>query len=233
MKKFLTVMLTLALLLGVSTALAAGKLQTSQEAVYVAEGYSNVYVYVYAEVTNAGDKNVQYSDGLFEVYDADGNVLESTTYLSCYPEYLAPGEVGYLYGYLSIKDTTDTSVAADYMLNVTGKGSNENPTHYLPAEAVYEKVETSYSSYDYVYSTVTNDLDSTVREYRTVIALYDAEGNLKFVDAHGEGTVGIPAGNKAEVSFSLSYNDAMEYLVENEGYNFADVRTLAYTEIEE
>ena len=91
MKKIVALLLAACLTLGCASALAAGKLTVNQETYTAVAGYSFVG-YVFAEVENTGDKNIEFGNGLLEILTADGDPMDSTDIYSMYPSILAPGE---------------------------------------------------------------------------------------------------------------------------------------------
>ena len=95
MKKIVALLLAACLTLGCASALAAGKLTVNQETYTAVAGYSFVG-YVFAEVENTGDKNIEFGNGLLEILTADGDPMDSTDIYNMYPSILAPGEKGYV-----------------------------------------------------------------------------------------------------------------------------------------
>ncbi len=138
----LAALMILVLLCG--SALAAGKLSVTQENFYAVEGYS-LYGYVFARIENTGDKPVEYSSGLLEVYDADGNTLCSDTYPSVYGRYLQPGEFAYYKQYERVENQESADVIDDYALTVTGKGGTDGTTMRVPLESADYLPDFQYS----------------------------------------------------------------------------------------
>ena len=87
MKKWTALLLTLALALSATSAMAAGKLTVNQETYVAAEGYS-LKSYIFAEVENTGDKNIAFNDCLLEILNADGDPTDNETIYRMYPEIL-------------------------------------------------------------------------------------------------------------------------------------------------
>lgn len=174
MKKIISVLLVV-LLLSVSTATyAAGKLSVDQENFHVVSSYWT-YGYAFAKVTNVGDKAVKVNAGVLEIYDAAGEVLASSDYLSAYAEYLEPGEYTYVKMYSEIKSGT----ASDYSLTLTSKSDNSKHTLRLPVETDLQLgVQSGWWTYNYMYATVTNNTDEPIYGIKVVLALLDAEGNI-------------------------------------------------------
>ena len=69
MKRIALFALTLVMVFAVACpALAAGKLVVNQEKFYSLEPYDDsFYTYIFAEVTKAGDKPVEFGKGLWEI----------------------------------------------------------------------------------------------------------------------------------------------------------------------
>jgi len=108
--KRLAIILLVLVLLPVS-AFAAGKATVTQEAFYVRPFTTYYAGEIYAEITNTGDKPVIFNGGLVELYDANGDAIESQNLYSCYPAILAPGEKGYLYRTITVKEATEAEKA--------------------------------------------------------------------------------------------------------------------------
>lgn len=70
MKKVLSLMLVVVLLMCSTTALAAGKLQVVQENCHFVKSYWN-YLYTFAKVENVGDKPIKVNAGVLEIYEND------------------------------------------------------------------------------------------------------------------------------------------------------------------
>ena len=232
MKRIALFALTLVMVLtAVCPAFAAGKLVVNQEKFYSIEPYDDsFYVYIFAEVTNAGDKAVEYKNGLWEIYDANGDTLDSSDWLYCYPDVLEPGEIGYVSAYMSLDDVDSVDDAADYLLTVTGVGAKENPNVILPATVKYTYEKGDYRDYHKLIATVTNDTNEVVYDYRVVFAVKDAQGNLLYTENVQPSYVGILPGTSVEVTRDLSYDNVVESLLEQGILNFDQVEVIAYVD---
>ncbi len=214
-----------------STAFAAGKLSVVQENFLILP-YSDYHAgYVYAEVKNVGDKPVEFNGGLFELYDAEGNSIESSNYLRCYPEVLNAGETGYLYVSKYVEEAKDRSFIDDYLLTVTGKGSKEKSTVYFTVNSTrLEEISEGYWSYHYITADIENKTDDTQYDFHVVYALKDADGKLLYVDYANPSYVGFKTGTSMEVRVSVD-SDVVECFDEN-GIVPSVVDAIAYVEIE-
>lgn len=235
MKRIALFALTLVMILTAACpALAAGKLVVNQETFYSLEPYDgSFYTYIYAEVTNTGDKPVEFNNALWEVFNADGDAIDSTDWLYCYPDVLEPEGVGYIYGYISLDDVTSTEDAADYSLTVSGKSAKENNVVILPATVEYRFTEGDWRNYYELVATVTNDTENVVYDYRVVFVVKNAEGKLLFVDSVQPSYVGILPGTSIEVTRDLSYDSVVEELMEAGIMTFDQVEVVAYYEIDD
>lgn len=235
MKRIALFALTLVMILTAACpALAAGKLVVDQETFYSLEPYDgSFYTYIYAEVTNTGDKPVEFNNALWEVFNADGDAIDSTDWLYCYPDVLEPEGVGYIYGYISLDDVTSTEDAADYSLTVSGKSAKENNVVILPATVEYRFTEGDWRNTHELVATVTNDTENVVYDYRVVYAVKNAEGKLLYVESVQPSYVGILPGTSIEVTRDLSYDSVVEELLEAGILSFDQVEVVAYYEIDD
>jgi len=227
MKKVIILVLLASILLPAS-ALAAGKLTVTQEAFYVRPYFSYFAGETYAEVTNTGDKPVKFNGGMIELYDADGNSIESSNLYSLYPPILGPGEVGYLYDTTSVKEAEDKSYIDDYALTVTSKGENEEVIRYLPSDGRFGEVQRSrYFSEYRLTAIITNDTDETLEKVTVAIALYDANDKLIYADKITPYNIGIPSGQSIEFNTRVDSRILEAWAEETEP---ARIVTIAYSE---
>lgn len=89
-------LLSLALLMIALPALAAGKLQTDQENLWEVKTDWSHDAFLFAKVTNVGDRDISISSGVFEAYDAEGQPIASDDYAEAYVKCLKPGEYTYV-----------------------------------------------------------------------------------------------------------------------------------------
>lgn len=224
MKKIVSLMLILTLLCCSSAALAAGKLQVTQENYHYVKSYRD-YVYAYSKVENVGDRPIKVNAGVFEVYDANGDVLTSTDYMNAYAAYLQPGE--YTYVKMSV-EIEEGQTPDDQMLTLTGKSDSSKTALHLPVETKLELgVQSGWQTYNYMYATVTNNTDDIVYNVAVVLALLDAEGNILYIDNHSlYTTLGINPGSTVTIREDIS-SSFMDYFEAND-YAPAKVDALAY-----
>ncbi len=203
MKKTISLLLALALGLSSSAALAAGKLTVNQETYIPIESHS-LKSYLFAELENTGDKNIEYGDGLLEILTEDGDPMDSDSIYSMYPEVLAPGEKGYLYTTAYVSDAEKLEDISDYTLTVTGKSTKEEAPTRLESTAEYTTITNKWGDEEPVVRlTLVNKTEETVYDGQAVFGLYDAEGRLLLVSSNAAYNIGIPAGQSLEMLFPI------------------------------
>ncbi len=183
MKKLVCLFLSLMLVLTcASAALAAGKLNVVQENFYVLDSFKT-YAYTFAKVQNVGNKPIAVNAGVMEVYDANGDVITSSDYLSRYARVLQPDEYTYVSIFKDIEDPENVVKPYDYMLTVTGKTDDKSTTVRFPVEPKLSLNEDEgWRKTSYMYATVTNNTDEIQYNISVVLALLDAEGNILCVE---------------------------------------------------
>lgn len=228
MKKLVSLLLVLALCLGCTSAFAAGKLNVVQENTCYINEYSP-YFYAYAKVENSGDKPIKVNAGVLEVYNADGDPIASADYLSAGARYLQPGE--YTYVRMNAYDgLSEDAVPADYALTLTGKAEKDYENVRFQAEGKLEmNVQVDkWSTYNFMYATVTNNTEETVYNVQVAMALLDAEGNVLYVCEDSLYNVGIPAGGSVVFRQNIP-SEFMKYFEAN-SITPASVDAIAYIE---
>lgn len=232
MKRIVSIALVVLALLPAG-ALAAGKLTTTQENFYAVDNYS-VYGYAFARVENVGDKPVEYSAGLLEIYDANGDTLASDSYLSVYPKYLLPGEYGYVRAYENVDTAQSYTDVDDYLLTVTGKSSSGVTAKRFACETEWlpDFQRTQYSTADYMVATFTNDTDQTIFDIEVVLTLLDDEGNILDVeDVSLYSSIGVNPGSSVTVREEV--NGGLREAYERAGRTATHVDAIAYVYVEE
>lgn len=211
--------------------LAAGKLSVVQEKFYVLP-YSSYHAgYVFAEVKNIGDKPVEFNGGLLELFDEEGNSIESENYIRCYPNFLDAGETGYIYLYKSVKEATDKNFIDDYLLTITGKGAkNMLVTRLEVSNPRHEVNESGYWRRDYLVVDITNNTEQTKYDFYVVFAVRDQNDNLLFVNSVNPSYVGIKQSNTVEVT-SMFDSDFIKFFEEN-NITIGSVEAIAYVKTE-
>jgi len=227
MKKLLTLTISLLVVFSVP-ALAAGKITVTQESFYVRPYWSNFASEIYAELTNTGDKPVKFNGGMIELFNEDGDSIESSNIYSCYPPILGPGEVGYIFDTTSVKEAEEKSYIDDYVLTVTSKGENKETIKYLPSDGTYLEEDRNFFKELRISATIQNDTDSTLEKVTVAIALYDADDKLIYADYVSPYSIGVPSGQS--IVFYTRVDNRIYELWETEGISPARVVTIAYSE---
>ncbi|MGN0753180.1 MAG: hypothetical protein ACI4ME_01890 [Aristaeellaceae bacterium] len=228
MKKTVCLMLAMMLCLASVPALAAGKLNVTQENYHFVVSYGR-YVYAYAKVENSGDRPIKVNAGVLEIYDENGDVLSSTDYHNAYATYLQPGEYTYVRMYDGLEEN---QVPADYMLTLVGKSDNSRVAFRLPAEASFEMgVKEEWQTHNYLYAQVTNPTDKVLYSVETVFALLDAEENIIYIESKSlYSEIGIMPGQSVMVRLDIPTNYT-DYFAAN-GIVPASVDAISYVLME-
>ncbi|MBE5804454.1 MAG: hypothetical protein E7316_08080 [Clostridiales bacterium] len=229
MKKLVALVLALALCFTCVSALAAGKLSVTQENTHFITSYSNYY-YAYAKVENVGDKAIKVNAGVLEVYNADGDAITSSDYISAYARYLEPGEYTYVRAY---EDIEDGQTPDDYSLTITGKAEKDYANQRFATETNLElNVDAGWTTRNYMYATVTNTTDDVLYDLSVVLALLDAEGNILYIDSDDLYTErGLTPGSSMVFRKDIPSN-YIEYFEANDLVP-ATVDAIAYIEVEQ
>jgi len=227
MKKLLAFIIVLLIVLS-TPAFAAGKLTVTQEAFYV-RTYSSYFAgAIYAELTNTGDKPVKFNGGLIELFNEDGDSIESSNIYSCYPPILGPGEAGYIYFTTPVKEAEEKSYIDDYTLTVTSKGENKEGIKYLPSVGEYIEIQKSSSKDFNLSATIQNDTDSLLKKISVAFALYDADDKLIYTDYTSPYSIGVPSGQTIVVFTNVERRIIDVW--ETDGISPARIETIAYSE---
>ena len=234
-KKLITTLApALALTCLMGSALAAGKLTVTQENFYVVNGYS-IYGYALARIENTGDRPVEYSAALLEIYDKEGNTLASDTYPSVYGKYLQPGEYAYVKEYERVENIDTYLDVDDYVLNMTGKSSSGYKTLRLNCDSATYTPDlqvTRYSKRNRIECSFTNTTDETIFDLQVVMALLDAEGNILAIESQSlYSGVGVNPG--ATLTIRADVDDAMREAYERAGLVPDHVDAYAFVYVEE
>lgn len=204
MKKIICFFLSFILMFLSISAFAAGKLSTTKENFWVINGWTT-YAYAYARIENIGNKPINVNAGVLEVYDADGNVITSTDYMSTYAKTLQPNEYTYIKLSKDINIAEDVGKPDDYMLTITGKTDDSSWTKRLPVETKLSLNETNgWWTYDYMYVTITNNTDETIYNISTVVVLLDDNNNILYLDDDTMYSYGLLPGNSVVLKKQIS-----------------------------
>jgi len=214
MRKTLAMILCL-LMLVVSAAAAEGAITVNQEVLQIIETSYSTYGMLYAKVENTGDAPIALGDGTLAIFDADNAILATSDYVSTIPynAILEPGD------YVYLRDTTyfdDGVTAADvgtHMFSIKEYDYNGYPFVKVPCEAAMNfENEEHYG--DYIDVTITNSLDYVMYDFRVAVALYDAEGNLIYVNYDYDDSIGLHPGSTMTMMVYVD-SDVLDYCEAN------------------
>lgn len=231
MKKTIILLLCLALVFSIQTAFAAGKLNVEKENFCVISSWGT-NGYAFAKVANVGNKPIKINAGILELFDAEGENITSSDSLYKYAEYLQPDEYTYVYMKSSV-ESEQVELVDDYLLTITGKSENDylskrfavSDLQYVP------NVKSGWSTYDYLYATVTNDSEDVLYGITVLLVLLDDKDNILFLDTVSTGSnVAILPGSSIRVKTSV--DDGYLKYFEKEGITPTKVDAIAYKNIE-
>lgn len=223
---------------GVFVAEGADGLSVTKYHVMTKESTNYVYVYLFLEVTNNGSSAVE-TDGEFYVYDTAGKEVEDQSYLNTYPAVLGPGQTGYVSEYVMVSKK-DTGVKSgndigQVRMKLYRESYNRNPDLPTFAQSAGE-VGAGKDKYGnqqaHVYRVaVANNTGSDLTSPHVVVALYDNQGRLVYVDQSQVNCfsgVTIPNGNGLVVEGNVP-TDLSEGIVAA-GIVVDSIQTLAYVD---
>ncbi len=234
MKRMLAITLVLCLIVIASpvTVFAAGKIAVTQENCITLDDWG-VNSYVYARIENTGDKPAEYSSGLFEVYDTNGDTLASTTYLNVHGLVLQPGEYAYVDADVSIDEPHSAADVDDHMLTVTAKNGSESQTLRFACETEWapDYPVNSYWTGDYMIATFTNTTEDVLYDVSFAFALLDDQNNILCVEDESlYDSVGIAAGSTVVVRVEVS--ESLLEFYENKGITPTHADAYAYVDVD-
>jgi hypothetical protein len=223
-RKITLFMLTLTIVC--APALAAGDLTVNMDNMLAYDSYGYATVEVYAEIENTGDRDIEFSSGVVELFDADGNTVASTDYLYSYPPVLAPGDKGYASAVLYMEEGIAAADIADYSITVLGKNATTQVIRYESEGTYLADVEEQYWTYDYVVAEIKNETDDPAYNFYCAYVIKDEAGDVLHFTYTSAYDVGIPAGGSILMRLTVP-----DYVIERfaeQGVSPATVETFAY-----
>ena len=213
------------------SASAAGKISVTQENFYSPESIFN-YNYAFCKVENIGDKPIKVNAGIFEVFDVNGDVINSSDYLSDHASYLQPGE--YTYAEMLCETPEDiTEMPDDYALTITGKNDKSVISYRLPVKTELKLQEDAgYYKQDNMYTEITNTTDEVIYDVSLVSALLDDQGNILYMeDKSFYNDMGIMPGSSIVVRLEIP--SSFVELYEANALKPTVVDSIAYVDIDQ
>ncbi len=177
LRSAMLLLVSVLLISAASPALGAGKLEAVTETLHVIPYYSGMNCVLYIEYSNTGDKAVEFNSALLELFDPEGNSIESANVDRSYPKVLQPGEKGYAY-VVKYVETADKAFIDDHMLSSMGKGKITQDVRRFKTTARYETVTEGYYTNDYLIATIENDTDAVLRSFEIIFSAKDAQGAI-------------------------------------------------------
>ena len=165
----------------------------------------NDEVYAFARVENTSSKPLSIYNTLFEIYDADDELIKSEDYISYAPSVLQPGESAYLYKNMYLEEGTSANDVADYEMDLNGNPDVYYTITRFPCEVEYVTNDERSGDQGMIYVTVTNDTDETVFDMRVVCALLNDIGEVLYV-SNNSTSIGLLPGATVVFPMYSDYN---------------------------
>ncbi|MDR2656365.1 MAG: hypothetical protein LBB86_00895 [Oscillospiraceae bacterium] len=230
MKKILTaVIVSLVLLLGiVAPALAAGKITVTKEAFYVVPYLYQFAGAIYGEYTNTGDKPVEVSGNVFELFDASGEAIASERIYSCYPSVLQPGERGFFFETSDVQESTSASDIDDYSITFVGQSTKDEIVKINAEAALMEVPHYSGTPALRYYVDIENTTDELANGPEVVLAFFDSEGNILYVAYESAYGISLYPGSKIQMNGDIS--TSVRNQLSTDGVTIDSVEAIAWYE---
>ncbi len=187
----------------------------------------NDYVYAFARVENTSDKEVAITNPLFEIYDANDDLIKSEEYLTCEPSVLQPGEYAYLYKSMYLEDGIKAADVADYVMDVNIKNDSYYTYTRFPVTVEYIEKDPNNGDRPMIYATITNDTDETVFDMRVIAALMNDIGEVVYVNTNSTNMGLLPG---SAVVFPLYVDSTVQSYMETNGITPVSCDAIAFTQ---
>ncbi len=189
------------------------------------EGGSD-YIYAFARVENTSEKELYIYNPLFEIYDANDDVIKSEDYLTCEPSVLQPGESAYLYKNLWLDEGISANDVADYVMDLNAKPESYYTITRFPAEVEYVAKDPK-NNQPMIYVTVTNNTEETVFGMRVVSALLNDIGEVLYVRTNSTDLGLLPG---CQAVFPMYVDSSIAKYLDANGIEPASADAIAFTE---
>ena len=190
---------------------AEGKLTVTDKTVVINDGDDSGHFY--AKIENDGDTPIGIDNGKLVLFSENDDILETSEYIGAYPSRLIlnPGEYTYLSEFLWNSSLKNQKIGdIKFSIGSTDRGKE---VISIPCEAVCS-IEGSDSYDNYIYVTIKNE-DKQIRfGYYVVVALYDTDGKLIYVDQNCYEKIGLHPDSSFTVGMYVD-NDSLEYYEAN------------------
>ncbi|MBR4080441.1 MAG: hypothetical protein IKK21_01490 [Clostridia bacterium] len=233
MKKILSVLLVLCLMLSCAAAAAEDGLTIVQET-YVPlteyDGYAHAQIFI--EVVNNGTQDMQLGHGCLLALDADRRVCGSFDLKDwdMYPYVLAPGETAFIVNN-NVPFTLGQYMAEEipnYALHLYDQTAASAAFPFLTASGILSRLEDYESPLYEVTISITNPTGETIPYIEYIYGVYDEAGKLLFVSRFSVPTEGLEPGASMEWTELVNPETAIWKYWDAQGVKPAVVKVLAY-----
>lgn len=210
MKRTIALLLTLGILCS-GVAYSEGKATITNKNLILFPNDDNGYFF--AKVENLSEETVGVDTGNLVIFSTEDDIILSDSYITTLPSYVKLNPGDYLYVRESLWDgALENAEIGDYKFSMPAEKKNKE-YHKVTCEAKVE-LEGGDSYDNYVYVTFSNKENETLFGCNAVVALFDAEGTICFVDSYSLSNVGIH--NNSTISVRLTVDkDLVEYCEAN------------------
>ena len=221
MKKWLAALLAALMVLACACAVAEDFKVTDEVAFAVTDEHDDrALIYVAIEVENVAGKPLSLGyQSSFTVVDQNGKEYSEGTFMSMYPQSIAPGEKGYILpSTYSLTELKSYEQVADYHYELVGG----DPSYFT-----CDKYETSIEEHDgRIMIKLTNPTGEPMYDPSLVMIYRGSEGQLLHVETNYLYDYGIPAGMSAYVDMTPR-KEVRDFFSDN-GYTLEATESFAY-----
>ena len=225
MKKFISITLSLLILLFCTTAYADGKLTTVEKNLIVFHGEDTGYFY--AKVENTGDAPVSVSLSDLVIFSENDEIILSDSYISTTPSntIIEPGNYLYVTEFLWDSALEGTKIS-DYKFSAKA-GNSKRSIERIPCEATISLSESNGTD-NYIYVTFTNETTEPMFDFHIVAAMYDANETLIFVKSTSLSSISVHPGSTVTAKIFID-SDLIDYYQVNDILPAAVDAIVSYT----
>jgi hypothetical protein len=178
----------------------AGLYTIQNENLVVEDSYGMKSAFVYAEIVNTGDANIELDDSVIELLGEDGSTVTNITSIRMYPDVLESGKTGYLYAYKDLESDEDPT---GLKFNIRAMNSKHYKVEARKTENPRIVKDTAGYGMESVYmeATLSNDQDYTLYNFSVCFILKDKEtGKIVEIDERSYmDSIGILPGSSVSV----------------------------------
>ena len=211
------------LLLIPGSSMVRAELSVTDRNAFVSPGKDSGYFC--AKIENTGTTQAAIGDGKLVLFSPDDDILTTSDYIDAYPNRLIlnPGEYTYVNEFLWNSALKNQEIG-DIKFSVS-EAENGREVQPVSCESSYH-ISGSNNYDNYIYITVTNDSQEIQYGYFLIVALYDQEDRLVYVDKNRYEQFGLHPGSTSTIGMYID-TDTVNYF-EATGIEISKVDALVY-----